>query len=298
MTIPLRPHYQQGIGTYVFQPQQSKEELEKLALQDRLITKAMGGVLGEQKNPEAFRRVLDIACGSGSWVIEAAQQYPHMSLVGIDVNEYMIEFAAVQAAVQRVEERVEFQMMDALRVLEFPDDSFDLVNMRFVQSFLRTWDWPRLLRQILRILRPGGVIRLTEEEVIHRSNSPAALQFYEMVQCALFRSGHLFAQESDGLTAHLAPLLGQHGYEQVATKMYALHFTNETPAGKIYKMESAVAMRALRPFLHKWGCLSGDFDALSQQIVQEAQQPDFCSCWHLLTAWGVRPTLPELSALV
>jgi SAM-dependent methyltransferase len=46
--------------------------------------------------------------------------------------------------------------------LEFPPDSFDLVNQRLGMSYLRTWDWPKLLSEYQRITRPGGVIRITE----------------------------------------------------------------------------------------------------------------------------------------
>src|SRR4051812_44571560 len=181
MTMPLRPQNQPYSGTYIIaQTRQNKEEFVRLADQDCAITRLMGGVLAEQNNPETLRNVLDIACGPGVWAIEMAQKYPHMSLVGIDANISIIEYARAQAAAYQINDRVKFYAMDALRVLEFPDSSFDLVNLRFVLSFLRTWDWTKLLRQVQRLLRPGGIIRLTDEEVIHQSNSPIAMQFCEM----------------------------------------------------------------------------------------------------------------------
>jgi hypothetical protein len=35
--------------------------------------------------------------------------------------------------------------MDALRMLVFPDAFFDLVNLRCGCSYVRTWEWPKLL---------------------------------------------------------------------------------------------------------------------------------------------------------
>ncbi|HET8845907.1 MAG TPA: methyltransferase domain-containing protein [Ktedonobacteraceae bacterium] len=298
MTAPLRPHNQPGPGTYVFQPRKNQEELEGEFLQSQAITKGMGGTLPEQVNPANFQKVLDIACGSGGWVIDAARAYPHMSLVGIDINIHTIEFAREQSLKYHLEDRVEFHMMDALRVLEFPDDTFDLVNLRFAIGFLRTWDWPRLLHQVMRILKPQGILRLTDGDVIHQSNSPATTRFCEALQCALFRSGHLFAQENDGLTAHMAPLLAQHGYEQVETKACPLKYRNGTPPGESYKQITGGMMRALRPFLQKWGCLNEDFDVMYQHIVEEMSQPEFHSTWRLLTVWGAKPLLSELASLV
>jgi len=249
----------------------------------------MGGVLAEQADPSAFRRMLDVACGAGSWAIEAAQIYPEMSLVGIDVNRRMIEYARTQATAHHVDERVEFHVMDALGVLDFPEDSFDLVNLRFAVSFVRTWDWPRVLSELLRVVRPGGVVRLTDEEVIHQSTSPASMQFCEMLLCALFRSGHLFAQESTGLTAHLVPLLSQHGCQQVQTRDYPLRYQAGTPGGQAYTEDGMRVLRTLRPFLQKWGCISKDYDDIRHQALEEIQRPDFCATWHLLTAWGIKP---------
>ncbi len=284
------PQDQSSIGTYFVREQQNEAELHRLIGQDRFVNTSMGGVLAEQADPAAFHRVLDVACGPGGWVIEAARTYPHMSLVGIDLNPHYLEYARKQAAVQQVEDRVEFRQMDALGRLAFPSESFDLVNMRFAISFVRTWEWPDLLKDMLRILRPGGVIRLTDEEVIHRGNSPGAMQFCGMLLCALFKSGHLFTAESGGLTAHLAPLLRQIGFQNILTRAHALEFRAGTPEGKAYAQDGQYLLRTFRPFLQKWGCLSKDFD--EQQAFAEIRHPEFSATWHLLTTWGSK-RIPE-----
>ena len=281
------PQNQPYSGTYFVQDQQNEGELLRLVGQDRTVTASMGGVLPEQTDPSAFRRVLDIACGPGGWVIEAARMYPEMSLVGMDLNQHMLTYAREQAGAHLVEDRVEFRVMDALGILAFPDASFDLVNLRFAISFVRTWDWPRLLGEMLRVVRPGGVIRLTDEEVIHRSTSQGAIQFCEMLLCALFRSGHLFTQDSSGLTAHLAPLLSQYGCQEVQKRNYALQFRAGTPEGLAYAKNGEYVLRTFRPFLQKWGCMSKEYD--SRQTLEEIRQPDFSATWHLLTAWGIKP---------
>ncbi|HEX3643294.1 MAG TPA: methyltransferase domain-containing protein [Ktedonobacteraceae bacterium] len=288
--MPMNLQKQGYSGTYFVEDQQGKEELLRLANQDRLVTASMGGVLAEQADPGTFRRVLDVACGPGGWVIEAAQTYPEMSLVGIDINQRMIRYARAQAAAHHIDNRVEFHVMDALNSLEFPNASFDLVNLRFGVSFVRTWDWPRLLSELMRVVRPGGVVRLTDEEIIHQSTSPAAMQFCEMLLCALFRSGHLFAQESTGLTAHLALLLSRHGCLQVQAKAYTLQYQAGTPEGQAYVEDGMHVLRTLRPFLQKWGCMSKDYNAIHRQVLEEIQRPDFCATWHLLMAWGIKPS--------
>jgi tRNA G46 methylase TrmB len=72
-------------STYFVPDRYRQKELARLKIQDRMITTSMGGVLPEQENPTLFHRVLDIGCGTGGWLIEAAKVYPSMlRLVGID----------------------------------------------------------------------------------------------------------------------------------------------------------------------------------------------------------------------
>ncbi len=273
-------------STYIVQDRSNDEELNRLRIQDQMITTSMGGVLPEQLNPESFHRVLDVGCGSGSWAIEATQTYPTMSLFGVDISKKMVDYARSQAAAQGVADRVEFAVMDALRMLEFPNNYFDLVNLRLGLSFLRKWDWPKLLSEFQRVTRPGGIVRITEAEIVLPNNSPALTQLQEMLRCAFDRAGHFFEPETNGLSAHLAPLLTQHGIQQVQTKDLGLEYRAGTPQGEAYYEDMKRAFRTIRPFTQKWGCISQDYEAIYQQALKEMKQSDFHVTLRMLTAWG------------
>ncbi len=75
MSTPKNPRREQP-GTYFVQDRFSEDELTRLRLQDQQVTAGMGGVLPEQADPASFQRVLDVGCGSGDWLIEAAKTYP------------------------------------------------------------------------------------------------------------------------------------------------------------------------------------------------------------------------------
>ena len=275
-------------NTYFVQDRRNKDELTRLTIQDRMVTAAMGGVLPEQPDPTQFRRVLDIGCGSGQWVIEAAQAYPNMSLIGIDISLRMVEYARAQAEAAHVADRVEFHVMDALLALEFPPEFFDLVNLRMGGSFVRTWDWSKLLLEFQRVTRPGGVFRLTEPEMIHNTNSPALKQFWEMFTCAMHKSGHFFESETTGLTTHIVRLLKQHVCKQVQTKVYPIRYRAGTAEGEAFYNDTVYMVRTLRSYIEKWGCASRDYEAICQQALNEMQQPDFYADWDMHTAWGYR----------
>lgn len=289
MASPFDPRINDNPSTYFVQDRKNKKELTRLRIQDQMITESMGGVLPEQADPTIFRRVLDIGCGTGGWDIKAAQTYPEMSLVGIDISQRMIGYARVQAKAHQVKDRIEFRMMDALHTLEIPAASFDLVNLRFGSSFVRTWDWPKVVTELLRVTRPGGIVRVTDTEAIHQSNGPVLMQLCEMFLCAFFRAGHLFEQERTGLTSHLAQLLEQYGCEQVQTKAYGLEYQAGTVEGETYYENSALFFQTIRPFIQKWGCASKNYEAVYQQALAEMRQADFLATISLLTVWGSKP---------
>jgi ubiquinone/menaquinone biosynthesis C-methylase UbiE len=289
MATPFDRRVHDNPSTYFVQDRKSQKELTRLTIQDCMVTASMGGVLPEQADPTVFGRVLDVACGVGYWAIDAAKTYPTMSLVGIDISQRMIEYGRTQAKAHQVNDRVEFRVMDALRPLEFPSACFDLVNQRLGVSFLRTWDWLKLLTELLRVTRPGGVVRVVDSAVAFPTNSPALTQLNKMFQCALYRAGHLFTQESTGLIDHLTRLLNQCECEQVQTKAHVMEYRAGTPEGEAYAEDVKLGYQTLRPFIQKWGCASKDYDVIYQQAVKEVSQPDFHATWNLLTAWGNKP---------
>jgi ubiquinone/menaquinone biosynthesis C-methylase UbiE len=179
--------------------------------------------------------------------------------------------------------------MDALLILDFPEFFFDLVNLRCCVGFMRTWDWPKMLSEMLRVTRAGGVVRITDAEAGHTCHaSPALTQFSELFQSALFQAGNLFEQAPSGLTAHLASLLGQHGCKTVQTRTYSMIYQAGTPSRQVFYEDMQRAFQTLRPFILKWSRRSkpDDYDAMCQQALAEIQQSDFQATWNLLTAWG------------
>ena len=288
-------------STYFVQDRSNVDELTRLQLQDQMLTAGMGGVLPEQPDPAIFKRVLDVGCGTGGWLIEAARTYPTMSLlVGVDVSNKMVEYAQGQAEDQQVSDRVQFRAMDALRMLEFPADYFDLVNQRTGASYLRTLDWPKLLHEYQRVTKPGGVIRVTESDAIIESTSPALMRLNQMFLQAFYQAGHLFTPDNKGLTGELARLLYQYGFQDVQTRCHTLHYRAGTAEGQYFSEDMKLIYRTIVPYLRKWSRVPDDYEMIYQQALSEMQQQDFVAKWNLLTVWGIKPrkkvhSVPDLA---
>jgi len=289
MSTPIDPRREHS-STYFVQDRSNEEELTRLHAQDQMLTAGMGGVLPEQRDPAIFQRVLDVGCGTGDWLIETAKTYPTISLlVGVDISKKMLEYAGAQAETQQVSDRVQFRTMDALRMLEFPNGYFDLVNERLGASFLRKWDWPKLLSEFQRVTRPGGVIRLTECDLTE-NNSPALMHLYDLFLQAMYNAGNFFTLDRRGVIDELANLLNRHGLQNVQTRIHLLDCRDGTPLWQPYYENVRHGFRTLLPFFRKWTRVPDDYEVIYQQALSEMQQPDFVATWGLLTAWGIKPS--------
>ncbi len=281
--FPRREHP----STYFVQDRSSIPERERVTLQDHMLTRMMGGVLPEQDDPTSFHRVLDVGCGTGYWLIEAAKTYPTMKrLVGADVSIRMVEVARELANEHGVSDRVEFHVMDALRMLEFPRSSFDLVNQRLGLSYLRTWDWPGLLQEYQRVCRSGGIVRLTEGDIFGETTSPALTRLYALARDASWHAGHLFVEGRQGVTSHLAALLHQHGLHAVQTRSTLMIYSATSQELDSFIEDTRLGFKTMVPFLHKWSRVPTDYDQIYQRALEEMRDPTFTARWELVTVWG------------
>lgn len=108
--------------------------------------------------PEA--RVLDCGCGPGSLAVDVAEHCRRGSVVGIDINTDQFEHGRGLAA-ERGLTNIEFMEGD-LAALPFEDASFDAVYAITAVQHVR--DPLVALREIRRVLRPGGVAGIKDED--------------------------------------------------------------------------------------------------------------------------------------
>src|SRR5712691_2091916 len=150
-------------NTYIIDTE-SAAEMARLIDQSRSMNEAMGSLFPESIDLSAIHSVLDVACGPGEWVQQVAALYPHIQVVGTDISNLMIRYAAQRARVQKLA-NASFQVMDARTPLAFADGAFDLVNARFIAAFLPRNEWPQVTKEFARLTRAGGTIVLTETDI-------------------------------------------------------------------------------------------------------------------------------------
>lgn len=284
MTTPVEPPKS---GNVYFNDPESGAEMARLLDQDRLITKGMGGLFPERSNDfSGIHRVLDAACGPGGWAMEVAFTHPEIEVVGFDISQAMIDYARAQAQVQGLD-NASFQVMNLLKPLDFPDNSFDLVNVRFI-NFLPAASWPQLTQEFGRITRSGGFIRLTESEWWYFTTSPALENLNALIIHALKIQGS-FSQTGrfTGILPMLGRLLLDASCVNIKLVSHAIDFSVGTEAYEGFRRDAAVVFKLFQPFIMRMGVATQEeLDRLYDQMLIEMLQEDFRGLMLPLTAWG------------
>lgn len=268
-------------------------EMARLINNARMLVRHMGGLMPEQPDASPFHETLDIACGPGAWVMDMAYTYPEMRVVGVDISELMVGYARTMAHEQGLT-NARFQVMDALRPLDFPNASFDLVNATCIAEFMPRSAWPQFLAECWRVLRPGGVLRLTEYEM-GVSNSPAHEHLVGLYLRAMFDADRTFSSDGRhlGLLMMLEPLLQRAGFRHIDHRMYAVDYSHGSPKQEEWCQDLMLKVRLTLPFVARMGISTlPQLEVLAERMAAEMNSPNFCALWVYMTAFGVKP-LPE-----
>lgn len=103
--------------------------------------------------PQPGERVLDVACGSGAPSLQVARRVGNEGfVVATDLNGEPLKIAE-QRARERGITNIRFEQAD-VHALSYGDGEFNLVTCRFGVMFFS--DLQKALRQIRRVLKPGG----------------------------------------------------------------------------------------------------------------------------------------------
>ena len=126
-------------------------EQERLAGLNRMTNAAFIEFLNVAENS----RVLEVGSGLGMLAGDVAAAASGVQVIGV-------ELSAAQIAVCGSRAGVTFVQGDA-HALDFPDGSFDLVYVRYLLEHVA--DPVRVLREMRRVARPGGLVAACENDV-------------------------------------------------------------------------------------------------------------------------------------
>lgn len=268
--------------------------MSALQFQHRLFVREMGGLLLPSQIPlSGVETVMDLICGPGSWCLDFSKRYPEKQVYGVDIHTDIIAMARENAA-QAQSHHIEFMVVERHRPLPFPDATFDLIHLQNGASLFTLTQWPTVMAELYRLLKPGGWLNLVDFEM-----GPTS-------QPALDRVLTLLAQILAKLDRNISPngmapwtgctlgpsRMSQQSFTQVAYQLYPVDLGGwNNPVGRAYLAWSVVRPEMIMYLARQTGISTEDeLRPLLREMQRELHQLGFCGVGMLLSTFGQKPS--------
>lgn len=113
----------------------------------------------EQADVRPGHRVLEIGCGTGNLALRTKAAQPTASVVGLDPDRPALTLARRKSRRRRLDVQWDHGYADAL---PYPDASIDRVLSSLMLHHVPADTQVRALREVRRVLRPGGELHLLD----------------------------------------------------------------------------------------------------------------------------------------
>ncbi|KAF7731423.1 hypothetical protein EC973_000231 [Apophysomyces ossiformis] len=198
-------------------------------------------------------RVLDVGCGAGTWIMDTAADYEDHEFIGIDVADMFPKSV--------MPPNVHFIKHDILKGLPFPDRSMDIVHMRLMQLAFRTYEWPFIVSEIYRVLKPGGYVQIVEAEEKIAGNRASVAWFERFYAAATAKRIDLH------LTSRLPMLLENNQFDMVDARKDSILYATDCPLESTFRWSTAKAMEVINL---KWQKELGFRSKIAAKVAMEA----------------------------
>jgi ubiquinone/menaquinone biosynthesis C-methylase UbiE len=128
------------------------------------------------------RDILDVGSGTGRWALEMADIFPQANVLGVDLTP-----PSPDNQVQ-MPDNLAFTQGNILEEMNFADGSFDFVHMRLLIFAIPEERWPDVVRELVRVTRPGGWVEMVETGP-QQNGGPAMDQLVRWITQASMRRG-------------------------------------------------------------------------------------------------------------
>ena len=113
----------------------------------------------QQADLRPEQHILDLGCGTGTFVVHLKKNYPSLTVVGADPDAKALKRAQKKISRAGVSVQLDEAFADEL---PYRDKSFDRVVSSFMFHHLERPDREQTLREVLRVLKPGGSFHLLD----------------------------------------------------------------------------------------------------------------------------------------
>jgi ubiquinone/menaquinone biosynthesis C-methylase UbiE len=236
-------------------------------------------------------RVLDLACGDGFYTRRIARRLGSSGFVtGADVNPSYLERAREEASGDPSLAAIDF-VAASFDALPFPNDTFDFVWC--AQSLYSLPDPTVVARCVARVLKPGGLFAVLENDTLHQVFLPWPVHLELRLRAAELRA---LVEQSDDSSKYyvgrrLPAVLAAAGFEPLRIATHA--FDRQAPLTPVLEalLQSYLDEVTERASAH----LSSELLAELRELVEPTsprhllRQPHLSITWLNVLAFGRKP---------
>ncbi|RUS17233.1 S-adenosyl-L-methionine-dependent methyltransferase [Endogone sp. FLAS-F59071] len=237
-------------------------EIDRLQRQHYLLKSARKTNFWAPINPNA-ELILDVGCGNGIWALEVAQQFPNAQVTGIDLSPPNEQ--------QSNPKNLSYQRADMFEGLKFSDASVDYIFMRSMGLVIKDDKWASVLKEFLRVLKPGGMVELFEADLIHHNPGPVLHAFDGFFSSQCDEMGLDFT-----FTERLHERIQNCGFVDVSRRTLDIPLgewptdTELKQFGFINKETNKSLFKTMKNFyVVQWGITTDDYDLAVQEALEE-----------------------------
>jgi SAM-dependent methyltransferase len=236
-----------------------------------------------------MERVLDLCCNTGEWIFDLARHHAQLHICGIDGCEEVLQLARARRNMYSLRQ-IELRQANPMQPLPIPDEYVDFVHIRRgLEVTIYPQMWPGMIKESVRVLRPGGWLVLVELELCEISG-PACMALREVCLQTSARLGRTMDESgmTEGVAHRLYGMLLQARLDEVNYDLHIIDLgfmggeADHTFLGQLVRHAYLI-----KPLVVQLGLLAAtEFDEIVVQANCELQAPDLCGWGMIVSLYG------------
>ncbi|EPB89357.1 hypothetical protein HMPREF1544_03866 [Mucor circinelloides 1006PhL] len=215
---------------------------------------------------ESPKVIVEAGTANGIWALEMATQYKESQVLGLDLKPPAFQHGNPT--------NLRYNQTNVNEPWPMADATVDFVFQRNMYLHIQKDQWPKVLHEMFRVLKPGGYIELIEADMWHHNPGPVqiAFQTFYKDQCKLL---DLDLEIADSLDA----IIVEKGFELVEKRALDIPIGEwaTEPELKQYgfinkEIQKALLKNKKATYVPKWGISPAEYDLAVSEVLDEFEQ--------------------------